>query len=201
VHKAFALLLLMLLTTTLAGCADLPVVSAAFDVFNAAETAKTGYDMAVGMGGRKMIEVKHTSDDEAENKLRALLQSQRGVLAQATGNVIGGHAYVVGVYQSPADLVRAKQLAESVSGVRKVTLCLFPLSQSQRAGNSDGEMRDIILRLAGVRTREVRVRVVQGNAVLLGNVKNPAEREKLLASARSAGAVSVQNYLSTTSAS
>lgn len=182
-----------------AGCSTLPMAAVAVDVFNAAETAKTGYDMAVGMGGRKIIEVEDTADDKAEQHLRELLEAQRGPLAQATPHVIEGHAYIIGEYEGAADLDRAKRLAASVPGVRRTTLCLFPQHSAHHHGplaaNSDGEMRDIILRLSGVRTREVRVRVVQGNAVLLGSVKNATEREKLLTSAKSAGAVSVRNYL------
>lgn len=192
-----------LLLFQLAGCSTLPMAAVAVDVFNAAETAKTGYDMAVGMGGRKIIEVENTSDDTAEQHLRELLEAQRGPLAQATAHVIEGHAYIIGEYDGAADLDRAKRLAAKVPGVRRTTLCLFPQSSGHLSGahpnhlaaNSDGEMRDIILRLSGVRTREVRVRVVQGNAVLLGSVKNATEREKLLTSAKSAGAVSVRNYL------
>lgn len=200
-----------LLLCLLAGCSTLPMAAVAVDVFNAAETAKTGYDMAVGMGGRKIIEVEDTADDKAEQHLRELLEAQRGPLAQATPYVIEGHAYIIGEYEGAADLDRAKRLAAKVPGVRRTTLCLFPHQSgnhsSAQAGrhsqheperlsaNSDGEMRDIILRLSGVRTREVRVRVVQGNAVLLGSVKNATEREKLLTSAKSAGAVSVRNYL------
>ena len=193
--RSILTLILCLLSVLATGCSSLPVVSAAFDVLNAAETAKTGYDMAVGVGGRRMIEVSTSQDDEAEARLRALLEAQNGRLAQASAHVIEGHAYVVGVYDNVGDLDRAKRLAASVPGVRRTTLCLFPADQRLHAANSDGEMRDIILRLSGVRTRDVLVRVVQGNAVLLGSVKNATEREKLLTSAKNAGALSVQNHL------
>ncbi len=187
--------LLLAALTLCGGCAASPIpVLAAMDLLNAAETAKTGYDLATGLNARKPIESPPSRDDQAEARLRALLEAEGGLLAQATPHVIEGHAYIVGVYASQADREEAAHLALGVPGIRKVTLCLFPEGRS-RAGNSDGELRDMIIRLSGVRTREVRVRVVQGNAVLLGFVRSQAERDKLAASARSAGAVSVQNHL------
>lgn len=188
---------LLLIATLLAcgGCAASPIpVLAALDVLNAAETAKTGYDLAAGLNARKPIESPPSRDDQAEARLRAQLEAEGGLLAQATPHVLEGHAYIVGVYASQAEREEAARLALGVPGIRRVTLCLFPEGRS-RAGNSDGELRDMIIRLSGVRTREVRVRVVQGNAVLLGFVRSQAERDKLVASARSAGATSVQNHL------
>lgn len=189
-------LLLLAALMLCGGCAASPIpVLAAMDVLNAAETAKTGYDLATGLNARKPIESPPSRDDQAEARLRALLEAEGGLLALATPHVLeGGHAYIVGVYGSQADREEAARLALGVPGIRRVTLCLFPQGRS-RAGNSDGELRDMIIRLSGVRTREVRVRVVQGNAVLLGFVRSQAERDKLAASAKSAGAVSVQNHL------
>lgn len=189
---------LLLLATLLlcGGCATSPIpVLAAMDLLNAAETAKTGYDIATGLNARKSIESTPTRDDQAESRLRALLEAEGGLLAQASPHVIGGHAYIVGEYADRAEREEAARLALGVPGIRKVTLCLFQQGGTH-AANSDGEMRDMIIRLSGVRTREVRVRVVQGNAVLLGYVRTQAERDTLVASARSAGAVSVQNHLS-----
>lgn len=194
IHRLLALLALL----ACAGCAgsSLPLL-AALDVLSAAETAKTGYDLAVGLNARQPIEAHPTRDDQAEARLRALLEGEGGLLAQASPHVMEGHAYIVGLYDTPAERERAARLAMGVPGIRRTTLCLF--SRSGRPGaeprNSDGELRDIILRLSGVRTREVRVRVVQGNAVLLGSVRNQAERDMLVSSARSAGAVSIQNHL------
>lgn len=177
------------------GCAASPLpVLAALDVLNAAETAKTGYDIATGLNARQPIESPPTRDDQAEARLRALLEAEDGLLAQSSAHVLEGHAYIVGQYASRDEREQAARLALGVPGVRRVTLCLFPTGAS-RAQNSDGELRDLIIRLSGVRTREVRVRVVQGNAVLLGFVRSQAERDKLVASARSAGAVSVLNHL------
>lgn len=188
-------LLPLLALLACAGCAGSPLpILAALDVLNAAETAKTGYDIAAGLNARQPIESHPTRDDQAEARLRALLEAQGGTLAQSTPHVIEGHAYIVGLYDTQADRERAARLALGVPGIRRATLCLFP-SSGPRAANSDGELRDIILRLSGVRTREVRVRVVQGNAVLLGSVRNQAERDRLIASAKSAGALSVQNHL------
>lgn len=177
------------------GCAASPIpVLAAMDVLNAAETAKTGYDLATGLNARQPIDSLPSRDDQAESRLRALLEAEGGLLAQASPHVMEGHAYIVGAYASQDEREQAARLALGVPGIRRVTLCLFPQGRSL-ARNSDGELRDMILRLSGVRTREVRVRVVQGNAVLLGWVRTQAERDKLAASAKSAGAVSVQNHL------
>lgn len=187
-------LILCLLGLVAGGCSSLPLF-AALDVMNAAELSKTGYDMAAGLNSRKSLEENDSPDAQAEARLRAALDHQGGHLRYAIPHVSQGRAYVVGTYASPQELDRARKATRNVKGVSEVTLCLFPAGSGPARRLADGEVRDNILRLSGIRTREVRVHVVEGNAVLIGRVHTRAEEEHLLESAHIAGATHVQNHV------
>ena len=187
-------ILACLLGLLASGCAALPFLSVG-DALNVAETSKTGYDMMTGLNSRQSLEVDASQDAQAEARLRAVLYAQGGSLARAVPVVTQGRAYVVGTYASQKELERAQKATRSIKGVQGTTLCLFPAGSGNVRGVTDGEMRDNILRMANIRTREVRVHVVEGNAVLLGSVRSAAERDYLAESARFAGATSVQNYV------
>lgn len=187
-------LILCLLGLAAGGCSSLPLF-AALDVMNAAELSKTGYDMAMGLNSRKSLEENDSPDAQAEARLRAALEQQGGNLRYAIPHVSQGRAYVVGTYASKQELDRARKATRNVKGVSEVTLCLFPAGSGPARRLADGEVRDNILRLSGIRTREVRVHVVEGNAVLIGRVHTRAEEEHLLESAHIAGATHVQNHV------
>lgn len=177
----------------LCGCAALPILAVG-DVLSVAEAGKTGFDMAAGINSRQSLSQDTSDDAQAEARLRARLHAQGGLLAQATPHVTQGRGYIVGIYSNPKDLERARLATSGVKGVREMTLCLFRAG-SGRQYVTDGELRDNILRMSGIRTREVRVEVVEGNAVLLGVVRSNAERQRLDDSAHDAGASSVRNYV------
>lgn len=186
--------ILCLLALAAGGCSSVPLL-AALDVMNAAEMGKTGYDMAAGLNSRKNLEEDEGPDAQAEARLRAALEHQGGNLRYAIPHVSQGRAYVVGTYAGRQELERARKATRNVKGVREVTLCLFPAGSGPAQRVNDGEVRDTILRLSGIRTREVRVHVVEGNAVLIGRVRTKAEEEHLLESAHIAGATNVQNHV------
>jgi osmotically-inducible protein OsmY len=188
------LTLLGLLVFLTGGCASMPLF-AAMDVLNVAETGKTGYDMATGISSRKSLSQDTSPDAQAEARLRAALDSQGGLLRYATPLVFQGRGYVVGTYGSQQELERARKAVRNIKGVTETTLCLFPFGSRPRLGNTDGEIRDNIVRLAGLRTREVRVHVVEGNAVIVGMVRTKAEQDQLQESAHIAGAASVRNFV------
>ncbi|MDR3640604.1 MAG: BON domain-containing protein [Humidesulfovibrio sp.] len=188
------LTILSLLAFLAGGCASVPLM-AALDMMNVAETSKTGYDMATGLSSRKSLEQDVSPDAQAEARLRSALDSQGGLLRYAVAQVSQGRGYVVGTYASPEELERARRATRNVQGVTGVTLCLFPAGSRPRLRATDGEIRDNIVRLAGIRTRDVRVHVVEGNAVLIGHVRTKVEQDQLLESARIAGAASVRDYI------
>jgi len=188
------IIILCLLALAAGGCSSIPLL-AALDVMNAAEMGKTGYDMAAGLNSRKNLEEDEGPDAQAEARLRAVLEHQGGNLRYAIPHVSQGRAYVVGSYADKQELERAIRATRSVKGVRELTLCLFPVGSGPARRVNDSEVRDNILRLSGIRTREVRVHVVEGNAVLIGRVRTKAEEEHLLDSAHIAGATHVQNHV------
>jgi osmotically-inducible protein OsmY len=176
------------------GCASVPLI-AALDVMNVAETGKTGYDMATGLNERRSLEQETSPDFQAEARLRAALEAQGGTLRYAVPLVCQGRGYVVGTYATPEELARARRATASIHGLKSLTLCLYPAGSGPASGVSDGELRDNILRMSGLRTRDVRVHVVEGNAVLVGRVRTRAERDRLLSCARDAGAASIRDYV------
>ena len=186
--------ILALFAACLCGCSTVPML-AAMDVLNVAETSKTGYDMAMGLNSRKSLELDSSPDAQAEARMRAALDRQGGNLRYAIPHVTQGQGYVVGTYADDQELERARRAMSSVGGVSQITLCMFRAGSGPRARQSDAEVRDNILRMTGIRTREVRVHVVEGNAVLIGRVRTKAEEEHLIESARIAGASSVRNYV------
>jgi osmotically-inducible protein OsmY len=186
--------ILALLAACLGGCAAMPMF-AAMDALNAAEAGKTGFDMAMGLNSRKSLELDTSPDAQAEARIRAALDRQGGNLRYAIPHVTQGQGYVVGTYADDQELERARKAMSRVGGVSKITLCLFREGSGPRRRQSDAEVRDNILRMTGIRTREVRVHVVEGNAVLIGRVRTKAEEEQLVENARIAGATSVRNYV------
>lgn len=186
--------LLVPVLAALGGCASVPLL-AAMDVMNVAETGKTGYDMAAGLNSRKSLRNDASDDAQAEARLRAALDAQGGNLRYAVPQVSGGRAFVVGTYASPAELERARQAVGNIKGVNETTLCLFPAGSRPRLAATDGEIRDNIVRLAGLRTPNVRVHVVEGNAVIIGRVRSRAEEARLRKCARVAGAATVRSYV------
>ncbi|OIO04349.1 MAG: hypothetical protein AUJ49_03060 [Desulfovibrionaceae bacterium CG1_02_65_16] len=193
--RAIRLLTLLLpLVFLTGGCASMPLL-AAMDVLNVAETGKTGYDMATGLNTRKSLKQDTSPDAQAEARLRAALDAQGGNLRWAVPQVSQGRAFVVGTYASPQELDRARRAVANIQGVRETTLCLFPAGSRQNFDATDGEIRDNIVRLAGLRTPGVRVHVVEGNAVIIGRVRSREEEERLKESARIAGASSVRSYV------
>jgi hypothetical protein len=193
-------LLLGLSALCASGCAALPLLAVG-DVLNVAETGKTGYDMATGLNERRRLEPDQGPEVQAEARLRAALDAQGGSLKYAVPVVTQGRAFVLGTYASQAELERAQRATRNIKGVRETILCLFPAGSGRDVPVTDGEMRDNILRMAGLRTREVRVHVVEGVAVLMGRVRTQAERARIVASAHDAGARNVRDYLLLASAS
>ena|GEM_PF-1000707 len=193
-RSVLSALLLGLSALCLGGCAALPVLAVG-DVLNVAETGKTGYDMASGLNERRRLEPAQNQEVQAEARLRAALDAQGGSLKYAVPVVVQGRAFVLGTYASPDELDRARRATRNIRGVRETILCLYPAGSGRESRVTDGEMRDNILRMAGMRTREARVHVVEGNAVLIGRVRSREERAGILAAARDAGALSVKDYL------
>ena len=194
-RSAILTCLLGLAALLFTSCAALPILAVG-DVLNVAETGKTGFDMVTGLNARKGLEQDVSPDAQTEARLRAVLEAQGGLLARAVPVVTQGRAYVVGTYASPRELERARLALRNIKGAQGgTTLCLFPAGSGRGQIVTDGELRDNILRMSGIRTREVRVHVVEGNAVLLGTMRTDAEREQLVESAHYAGASSVQNYV------
>ncbi len=193
-RPAILALLLGLSALCAAGCAALPLLAVG-DVMNVAETGKTGFDMATGLSERRRLTLDQGPEVQVEARLRAALDAQGGSLKYAVPVVTRDRAFVIGTYASQQELDKARRATRNIKGVRETILCLYPAGSGRDAPGTDGELRDNILRMAGLRTRDVRVAVVEGNAVLMGHVRSEDERAHITASAHDAGALSVRDYL------
>jgi len=193
-RPAILALLLGLSALCAAGCAALPLLAVG-DVMNVAETGKTGFDMATGLSERRRLTLDQGPEVQVEARLRAALDAQGGSLKYAVPVVTRDRAFVIGTYASQQELDKARRATRNIKGVRETILCLYPAGSGRDAPGTDGELRDNILRMAGLRTRDVRVAVVEGNAVLMGHVRSEDERAHITASAHDAGALSVRAYL------
>lgn len=193
-RPAILALLLGLSALCASGCATLPLLAVS-DVMSVAETGKTGFDMATGLSERRRLTLDHGPEVQAEARLRAALDAQGGSLKYAMPVVTRDRAFVLGTYASQQELDKARRATRNIKGVRETILCLYPAGSGRDAPGTDGELRDNILRMAGLRTRDVRVAVVEGNAVLMGQVRSEDERARITASAHDAGALSVRDYL------
>lgn len=175
------------------GCASAPLF-VAMDAMSVAEMGKTSYDMGTGLSTKRIVRQDDSSDAQAEARLRAALDAQGGLLKYATAQVSGGRGFVVGVYADRAELSRARAATQGIKGLTNVTLCLYQRG-SGRARVGDGELRETIGRMAGIKGQEFRLHVVEGNALFIGQVGTRAEAERLRACALRAGAASVQDHL------
>lgn len=93
-----------------------------------------------------------------------------------------GHAYIVGEYESQAQITRAKQIAGEIRGVRTLTTYLLPKPKSKAACGTmasleiEARLDKDLLADESVFGTNVDTQIVQCNAVLLGRVGSQAEK-------------------------
>lgn len=117
--------------------------------------------------------------------------------------VYDGHAYILGEYESQAQVTRAMQIARSVDGVRALTTYMLPKKDDDTCGTSDnllifGKVKSALIGDGDVHATNVNTKVVQCNVVLLGIVGSQAEISRAIAHAKDVeGVRSVQSFLTT----
>ncbi|WP_272701462.1 BON domain-containing protein [Desulfovibrio sp. Fe33] len=112
-----------------------------------------------------------------------------------------GLVYVVGEYESRAQVDRAVQIAKSVDGVRSVTTYLLPKKADDSCGTTDNlqlyaNVKNLLVQDKNIWSTNVEIKTVQCNVVLLGIVGSTAERDKIIDYAKSVPeARSVKSFL------
>jgi hyperosmotically inducible protein len=112
-----------------------------------------------------------------------------------------GLVYIVGEYESRDQVNRAVEIAKSVEGVRSVTTYLLPKKADDSCGTTDNlelyaKVKNLLVQDKDVWSTNVEIMTVQCNVVLLGIVGSSAERDKVIAHAKSVpGVRSVKSFL------
>jgi len=112
-----------------------------------------------------------------------------------------GLVYIVGEYESRAQVNRAIEIAKSVEGVRSVTTYLLPKKANDSCGTTDNldlyaKVKNLLVQDKDVWSTNVEIKTVQCNVVLLGIVGSSAERDRIIAHTKSvSGARSVKSFL------
>lgn len=112
-----------------------------------------------------------------------------------------GRVYIMGEYESQAQISRAISLAKKVDGVRSVTTYLLPKRANDTCGTTDnlelyGRVKQKLVEDKDIWSTNVDVYTVQCNIVLTGIVGSAAERNRAIAHAKGVpGARSVKSYL------
>lgn len=115
--------------------------------------------------------------------------------------VYDGHAYVLGEYESQAQVSRAFQIAKSQDGVKAVTTVMMPKKDDDTCGTSDnlllyGKIKKLLIEDENVWSTNINVKTIQCHVVLLGIVGTPAEAQKAVSYAKNVSGVrSVQSFL------
>lgn len=117
------------------------------------------------------------------------------------GEVYEGQVYIVGEYESRAQVDRAVELARSVDGVRTVTTYILPKREHDYCGTTDN--MEIYTRVkqkhvtdSDIWSTNVDIKTVQCHVILLGIVGSSKEAADAIAHAQSVeGVRKVRSYL------
>ena len=189
--------LALVLCALLCGCAVYPAVQVAGG-------AMTGYDAAIMADDyvpRQSVEggsLCARQDAMLQRRLRERLAMNglRGVAA----HVIDAKAYLVGRIRDRQHADLAVKTALSVSGLRTVTVKFYPLPARPGSDDDLRLTRVLTKRLAGtqrLKQADLRVAVIEGNAILVGRTDDYGQKTAALAIAQETGGIrDVVDYIS-----
>ncbi|WP_419785057.1 BON domain-containing protein [Pseudodesulfovibrio sp.] len=179
----------MLLMGALSGCALYPAVQVAGG-------AMTGYDamvMADDYIPRNSVEggsLCAISDRTLERRLRERLALNN--MGNVSAHVIDGNAYLLGCMESRERADQAVKTAVTVSGLRTVTVKFYPLPTPDQLRDDNELTRVLIERLATtkrLRQADLRVQVIEGNAIIVGRAQDYIQKTAALAIAQEMGGI------------
>lgn len=184
-HILFALTLVALLS----GCAAYPVVQVAGG-------AMTGYDAVVladEILPRDSIQGGSLCADQ-DRMLQRRLRERLGLRGMHTvsAHVIDGNAYLVGQMNDRKRADAAVRTAQTVAGLRTITVKFFPSSTEDQNRDDLRLLKELSLRLAQtdrLKRADLRVEVIRGNAILIGRADDYAQKTEAVAIASEVGGV------------
>jgi len=112
-----------------------------------------------------------------------------------------GQVYIIGEYESHAQVDRAVQIAKSVPGVRTVTTYILPKKAEDHCGTTDNleiytRVKHKLVSDGDIWSTNIDIKTIQCNVVLLGIVGSTKEITKAIAHASSVpGVRKVRSYL------
>ncbi|MCJ2164351.1 MULTISPECIES: BON domain-containing protein [unclassified Pseudodesulfovibrio] len=112
-----------------------------------------------------------------------------------------GLVYIVGEYESRAQVDRAVKIAKAVDGVRTVTTYMLPKRVNDSCGTTDNldlyaRLKSDLVADKNIWSTNIEIKTIQCNIVLLGVVGSTAEKERIIDYANKVpGARSVKSYL------
>lgn len=184
-HSILALGLAFLLS----GCALYPAVQVAGG-------AMTGYDAAIladeylPRESVKGGELTCTNDKMLERRMRERLTMNR--LPMVSAHVIQSNAYLVGQFRQRDEADRAIAIASSVQGIRVINVKFYPMSSPREMRSDTKLLAKVSKRLAETKRlndADLRVEVIQSNAILIGSAGNYSQKTAALAVASEVGGV------------
>jgi len=194
-NKLLHIIFALLATLALAGCAIYPAVQVAGG-------AMTGYDAVVIAddyiprdhieGGTRNMD----TDKMLERRLRERLKINNMAVS---AHVIDANAYLVGQFPDRALADSAVSTAQSVQGLKTITCKFFPATNAREAGNDALLTKELAMRLGETKRLEhadLRVEVIRGNAILIGETSNYDQKTAAVAIASEVGGITeVVDYI------
>lgn len=182
----------LLLACFSGGCAVIPAIvttGASFAVPQSASLAisavGTVHKTALVAADERQVD-EMISDKMATIQAEAILLTERGVDMEAT--CLNGDLYVVGEYATPADRDRAIKSLEEIQSVNSVKGVVKPMPSSLVAlikpAIADSHAETVIstglIKELHIKSANVDVHIVQGEAVIVGVVENATEAESIV---------------------
>jgi len=178
-----------LLVGALSGCALYPAVQVAGG-------AMTGYDAVVladdyiprqSVEGGSLCAIQ---DRTLERRLRERLV-QNG-LGDISAHVIDSNAYLLGCMATRSRADKAVKTAVTVTGLHTVTVKFYPLpSEDQRLDDQalTQTLTERLAETARLKRADLRVQVIEGNAILVGRTEDYSQKSAALAIAHEIGGI------------
>ncbi len=193
--------LLILLAVTLSGCAAGPL-AVVIPMVQYGSAAHSGYNFVREYAPRDEIVTSQSQDIAIEDRILSRFRESRILhYKDIRPHCYNGHVYLLGAFNNDKQFQEATRLAANSPGVRSVTRCLYDERKGPVFTRDDNEsMRDEILAQVvvdeSIRSKRMRVSVIHHNAILLGFVDSPQDRDRIMEHAKSVpGMISVTSYL------
>jgi len=191
--KLVVIIALLMAASFAGGCAVVPALVTTGASFAVPQVASVAISAASTVHKTVLIAADERNMDDMVADKMATIRAQASLLGQSGADVeaqcLNGDMYVVGEYATPADRDKVVSSLQKIDGVRSVKGVLRPMPESLAAmvepavGDKHAEMviEAGLIKELNIRSANVDVEVVQGEAVITGVVENDAEADDMVA--------------------